>query len=399
MRTRLEAGFTLVEVLIVSGIIALVAGTAGTFFLAGATPAVASAERDVLAAIDETRRTAMAFDAATLVFAPAASGSGYTARVYARFPGDPGFAARTGPAYDSTAGVTEVAAPLGAPGFALTFDSHGTVTGLAPFTAASSTYTTVACPASGAFALQFRRERETRVVTIPCTLALSAATPVAWQTPAPGTTALPVVGEACPSAESCVLAVFTPPASAPTCPPGSSGTFPNCTFLAQPSPGPGAPSTAPPASAPTAVPTPALTANCIAGPADAAGFASCIANDPLHVLGPSITRQSCGTRTPVSDPGPAFTVEVDVFQNGSVWASYDVAIVELKNFWIDLAAIPPAAICGLTYALAFDIADVTPNGGHAVTSPLVDTGDDPAFDHQGVDAILYAPVGGWGSNT
>src|SRR5580698_826947 len=99
MRLRgCEDGFTLIEMLVVTAMVAIVAGALGTFFLAGASPAVASAGRDVSAAFDEARRTAIAFDAATVVFAPAKSGTGYSARIYARMPGDPGFTARNGPA-------------------------------------------------------------------------------------------------------------------------------------------------------------------------------------------------------------------------------------------------------------------------------------------------------------
>jgi prepilin-type N-terminal cleavage/methylation domain-containing protein len=68
---RCEGGFTLIEMIVVTAIVVIVAGTLGTFFLAGASPAVASAGRDVTAAFDEARRTAIAFDAATVVFAPA----------------------------------------------------------------------------------------------------------------------------------------------------------------------------------------------------------------------------------------------------------------------------------------------------------------------------------------
>src|SRR5471030_2615615 len=107
MPRRCENGFTLIEVLVVTAIVAIAAGTLGTFFLAGASPAVASAGRDVTAAFDEARRAAIAFDAATVVFVPARSGSGYSARIYRRFPGDPQFQPRNGPTYDSTVTISE----------------------------------------------------------------------------------------------------------------------------------------------------------------------------------------------------------------------------------------------------------------------------------------------------
>ena len=183
MRLRAgEDGFTLIEMIVVTAIIAIVAGTLGTFFLAGASPAVAAAGRDVTAAFDEARRTASAFDAATVVFSPAASGTGYSARIYARAPGDPGFAPRNGPTYDSAVTIGETASPLGAPGFAFTVDSHGTVMGYAGFVAGATSFTSRPCPAAGAFTLHLAYDRDVRDVTIPCQLPLSNATPSQTQT-------------------------------------------------------------------------------------------------------------------------------------------------------------------------------------------------------------------------
>jgi hypothetical protein len=55
-------------------------------------------------------------------------------------------------------------------------------------------------------------------------------------------------------------------------------------------------------------------------------------------------------------------------------------------------------VCGLRYTLAFHIAAIAPIGGNAQTTPSADTGD-PAFAQQGVESILFAPLGGWGSNS
>ncbi len=249
---RCEAGFTLIEVIVVTAIVALTAAALGTFFLGGASPAVASADRDIVAALDEARRTAAAFDAATLVFAPARAGSGYSARVYARMPGDPGFVPRNGPAYESTVTIGETAQPLGAPGFALGIDAHGTVTGYANFSADATSFTIRACPSSGAFTLRLAYEREVRTVNVPCAIAATSGAPPTIETPPAGYSPTPFPVQTCPANVACVLGVPLPgatPSAAPTsiapvsppplptppaaplptpCPAGFSGSAPAC---------------------------------------------------------------------------------------------------------------------------------------------------------------------------
>jgi prepilin-type N-terminal cleavage/methylation domain-containing protein len=259
---RDEAGFTLIEMIVVTAIVVIVAGTLGTFFLAGATPAVAAAARDVNAAFDEARRTAIAYDAATVVFTPAQSGSGFSARVYARLPGDPQFTARSGPQYTSSVTIGETASPLGAPAFAFAFDSAGAVTGFANFVAGAASYTARPCPAGGAFTLLLAYERDTRNVSIPCVLTPSAATPVAVQTPAPAFTLTPFPAAACPSGMTCTLTAVAPAPGA-TCP---SGYTPDAAVAGQCDAVAAAPpaATSPPAASPTAgasaTPAPSSTA-------------------------------------------------------------------------------------------------------------------------------------------
>jgi prepilin-type N-terminal cleavage/methylation domain-containing protein len=241
---RCEDGFTLIETIVVTAIIVIAAGTVGTFFLAGASPAVASASRDVAAAFDEAHRAANAFDAATVVFAPAQSGTGYSARVYARVPGDPAFQPRNGPTYDSTVTISETAAPLGAPGFAFAVDAHGTVTGYAGFVASATSFTIRPCPATGTFTLHLAYERDVRIVSIPCQLGLSSATPVAFETPAPGFTATPFPVPTCPSGVTCSLSPIVP-AAVPSPPPSATppASDPSATLPVAP---PSAPASNPP---------------------------------------------------------------------------------------------------------------------------------------------------------
>jgi hypothetical protein len=395
-----EAAFTLIEVLVVTGIVATVALAAGTFFLAGAMPAVAVAGRDVRAAFGEARRTALAFDTATVVFAPAPNG-GYSARVYERSPGEAGFAPRNGPTYDSTVTIGETAAPLGAPGFAFALDSRGAVTGYANFSPAATAFASRPCPPGGAFVLRLSQGTQVQAVTVPCALAVSGANPAAFETPVAAPPPAASAAPTCPAGASCTLALFSPVPPAP-CPPGDAPD-PLVPGVCDPpggTPPSGVAGAAPPAAVPSPPPATAPPhAGCTAGAPDARGFSSCLEADPVQITGPSITRQSCGTHTPVTDPGPAFTVTVDVFLNGELWGTYAIALTTVKGPWIDLDALPPQADCGLLYTLTFRIAGIVPESGNAQVSPYADTGD-PAFADQGVGPIVQAPLGGsWGSDT
>jgi type II secretory pathway pseudopilin PulG len=262
-RSRADAGFTLIEMLVVVGTVVVVLATLGVFFLAGPSPAVASAGRDIGAAFAEARETATAFREATVVFTP--MGTGYSARVYREMPGNGDFQAVNGPTYDSTVAISETAAPLGAPGFAFRVDSRGSVTGYQHFTPTDTTFTTYACPSSGAFVLALAYGNQQRTVTIPCTLSISSVQPGVVVTPAPGVTRAPDAPGTCPPSQSCGTPLpaynatcppgYTPdatpyvcdsPTPVPTvtptfnasCPSGYSGVPPNCILQPSPSPSP-----------------------------------------------------------------------------------------------------------------------------------------------------------------
>jgi prepilin-type N-terminal cleavage/methylation domain-containing protein len=296
-RLRSEAGFTLIELLVVVGIVVVVVATLGVFFLAGPSPAVAAATRDIDAAFAEARETAIAFSEATVVFTPA--GSGYSARVYREMPGDAEFRAVNGPTYDSTVTIAETAAPLGAPGFAFRIDRRGTVTGYQHFTPSDTTFTTRSCPTTGAFTLALAYGKQQQTVTIPCTLSVSSVTAGATVQPAVNALASPYFPGTCPPTQPCVtsqtgLTATCPPGytadgsqsyvctsptptptatptsastSTPTCPPNESGTYPNCAADLRPSPTP-LQTSSPVNSGATSTPCPAYfigtTPNCIA---------------------------------------------------------------------------------------------------------------------------------------
>jgi hypothetical protein len=250
MKDERERGFLLMDVLIVTAIVAIAVASAGTFYLGNLTPAVAAATIDVNAAIDETRTAAMAMDAATVVFSSGDAGRGFSVRVYERVPGDPRFLPRNGPAHESaTASVSESAAPLGTPGFALSMDRRGNVTGYKNFGPSDTVFTRVVCPAANTFRLTIGDGRETRTVTVPCALALTTTGALTVATPQAALVQTPQPAGTCPATSPCTPAPLVPgsaacpsgytpdatapglcdPASAPTCPPGSTGLPPACT--------------------------------------------------------------------------------------------------------------------------------------------------------------------------
>lgn len=220
-----EAGATLIELIVVVGIIAAFAGTLGTLFLAGPSVAVAAAVTGITAAFDEGRRTAGAFDAATVVFAPPPSGTGFSVRIYRRFPGDAAFAPSNGPTYDSATTARETAGPLGSPGMAFTIDHRGAVTGYAGFQAGASSFDRRACPAGGAYSIAVRSGPQARTVTIPCALALTSGMPVAYDTAPPAATPAPAATTAlaCAAGSPCPLPTLIA-ALAPTPAPTAPGT-------------------------------------------------------------------------------------------------------------------------------------------------------------------------------
>lgn len=214
-----DRGSTLVEVVVAVGIAAMSLATAGAFWLAGPNAAVATAMHEVSAAFDEARRTASAYDSATVVFIPA-PGGGFSARIYRRSPGDPAFAPANGPTYDSTASAAETAAPLGQPGIAFAVDARGAVVGYAAFAPGASSFSSTPCPGSGAFVIALRSGPQSGSVTVPCALAPSGSTAVTLLTPPPA--ASPYVPPApdidCGSGTPCPLPTLIA-ATAPTLPP------------------------------------------------------------------------------------------------------------------------------------------------------------------------------------
>lgn len=257
-----EHGFLLIDAIVTTAVVVIALASAGTFFLGNLTPAVASATLDVEAALDETRETAMAMDTATVVFTAGRAGHGFTARVYERTPGDPSFRARNGPVHASrTASVSETVAPLGVPGFALSMDRRGSVTGYTRFNPSDTTFARVACPSSNAFRLTIDDRRETRAVTVPCALALSTTAALAVATPQAAIVPVPQVAGTCPATSPCTPAPLVPgSATCPSdytpdtttlgrcasaaCPPGFNGVPPVCIADVNPTPTP-KPSTLP----------------------------------------------------------------------------------------------------------------------------------------------------------
>ncbi len=274
--------------------ILVVIGTLGVFFLGGPSPAVASAARDIDDAFAEARETAIAQGEATVVFLPA--GTGFAARVYRQLPGAAAFVAVNGPRYESTVAIAETAAPLGAPGFAFRVDSRGSVTGYASFTPSDTSFTTHACPASGAFVLTLSRGAQRKDVAIPCTISQSTVAVGIVVTPAPALTAPPDAPGTCAPSSACGAPLTQVNA---TCPPGYT---PDATPNVCDSPSP--------------APTPTMTQSC---PPDTTGTYPICA--PMPVQTPSVTPPpTSGSFTVVATTGSHQVLYV----GWAAWAEVDI---------------------------------------------------------------------------
>ncbi|MBV9439480.1 MAG: prepilin-type N-terminal cleavage/methylation domain-containing protein [Candidatus Eremiobacteraeota bacterium] len=204
-------GFTLMEVLVAAGILALVAaGAAGVAMSARATALqIAVLQFDAL--LDAALTTAHELDGGvTIAVTSDRFGDGFVARAYRNRPGSGRLVATTIPAAEGRASLEETAA-LGPPPFALVFHGSGLVAGIRGDVVAAGTVDESPCPAQGAYHLVFAfgGARVDRYVA--CRTPLAATTPAGYVTPIPATPAPR------PTANACLggCAIATPaPASA-----------------------------------------------------------------------------------------------------------------------------------------------------------------------------------------
>lgn len=213
-----QRGFSLIEVLITAGVIALVAATGVGATMASRSFAVSAAASRFDALLDAARTTARAIDTgATIAFAPDSYGDGFVATLYRNRPSAAPPEATTIPALAARVAVSE-SATLGKPPFALTVHSDGTTAGIPSYTAGGQAAPETPCPASGSYHLVFSYAGTTADRLIPCTTQLAKTGPVSY-TPVQAATIAPAP-TAFPCSGSCTPTVPPSPTSNPTCPPG-----------------------------------------------------------------------------------------------------------------------------------------------------------------------------------
>lgn len=190
-----QRGFTLIETLVVVGIVAILLAAGGLFLLGMRPGALVQATDDFDAVMASARSVAATSgNGATLVFAPRASPAapGFELRVYLGRPTRTGGVASTNAMpVVSDAAVSE--ATFGSPPFAIFIGSSGHVSGKASYptidNAGKATFPKIAaepaCP-NGGFVLTFvgpQGARQTR--TIPCGMSLVAASAAPNPSPTP----------------------------------------------------------------------------------------------------------------------------------------------------------------------------------------------------------------------
>jgi prepilin-type N-terminal cleavage/methylation domain-containing protein len=212
-----KRGFTLVEVLIAVGVIALVAAGAVTVSASARSMAVSSAANRFDSLLDAARTIAReSSNGVTIAFTPDAHGDGVIARLYQNRPGTEPLVASNAPALEARVSITETEA-LGAPPFALVIHATGAVAGITGNVLVGTAGPETPCPGSGRyrFVLAYGGAHAERVVS--CHVDLAANGPVSYASIAPATPQpLPTVMDCVTARCSGVPAI---PRVTVTCPP------------------------------------------------------------------------------------------------------------------------------------------------------------------------------------
>ncbi|MDB5092567.1 MAG: hypothetical protein JWO85_668, partial [Candidatus Eremiobacteraeota bacterium] len=212
-----DRGFTLIEVLIAVGLVALVAVGAVGATLSSRSMAVTTAAAGFDSLLDAARTTAREFpNGATIAFTRDAYGDGFTARLYHNRPGTAPLEASTIPAVEARVTLTETET-LGIPAFAIAIHASGAVAGIIGPVTSGSAGAETPCPASGAYHLVFSYAGVRAERTIPCRINLATTGPVTLSTFAPATMASSPTPSAC--AGSACVTIPTSPNPQASCPP------------------------------------------------------------------------------------------------------------------------------------------------------------------------------------
>ena len=230
-----DRGFTLVELVIAVGVIAMTAAAGIGISLASRSLAVSTAATEFDQFLDSARTMSRELQGATLVFAPDAYGDGTEVRLLASTPNGT-LVATTLPDLHARA-IIEETESLGNPPYAFVVHANGALGGRPGFQVGHSLGTEVGCPASGSFHFLMHTANASADRYVPCRVMLAATGPVALESWAPEPTSAPPA----PCAVGCSPASLpTPPSSSPSCPPNYTPIAGGCAPIPTPTPNPGA---------------------------------------------------------------------------------------------------------------------------------------------------------------
>jgi prepilin-type N-terminal cleavage/methylation domain-containing protein len=225
VRDRAQAGFTLVEIVVVVAIVVTTALAGIAISLGSRSFAVATAASEFDHIIDSARTIARETQGATLVFTPDVFGDGTEVRVLT--PGPNGTLSPTTVPTLHTRATIDESESLGKAPFAFVVHATGALGGRPGYrTGNPNTIPEVGCPASGRFHFTIHTAGATAERTLPCRITLAATGPLAltgWPAASPAPLPTP-----CTSGPCAPIALPTAPSSSPTCPPSFNQSGATC---------------------------------------------------------------------------------------------------------------------------------------------------------------------------
>jgi prepilin-type N-terminal cleavage/methylation domain-containing protein len=231
-----DRGFTLIELVIAVGVIAVTAAAGIGISLATRSLAVTSAATEFDQFLDSARTMARDLDGTTLAFESDAYGDGTQVRLLAR-DANGALIPTTLPPLHARA-IIEETLSLGKPPFAFVVHVNGALGGRPGFHVGDDSSAEVGCPPSGAFHFLIHTANASAERFVPCRVALANTGPVSLSSLPPEPTAPPPTP--CAGVGCTTPSLPPPPASTPSCPSGFTPVQGGCVPTPTPTPNAGA---------------------------------------------------------------------------------------------------------------------------------------------------------------